>query len=163
LISSAAHPEDRPVIRRKFFGLQNVGSLWGSFEFEAASRNPGSPNCDHYHAVPLSDGHHVLFIDPVSGKLALGCDAPLGGPTKLLRKAMFIPPNDNTVPSLYSAATDISQGVRVVVTYNESIMLYSVPPDVIQLSYMEQKVERSEIHNLYTHSADMRQRNHWLN
>ncbi|KAI2483010.1 F-box [Pyrenophora tritici-repentis] len=163
LISSAAHPEDRPVIRRKFFGLQAVSSLWGSFGFEAASRNPGSPNCDHYHAVPLSDGHHILFIDPVSGRLALGCDAPLGGPTKLLRKLMFISPDNNAVPRLYSAATDLSQGVRIVVTYEDSIMLYSVPPDMLRLSHEEQKTERSELSSVSSHSANERQRNHWLN
>ena len=104
-----------------------------------------------------------MFIDPISGRLALGCDAPLGGPTKLLRKVMFISPEGNAVPRLYSAANDLSQGVRVVVTYNDSIVLYSVPPDMIRLSHMEQKAERSEVHDASSHSTNGRPRNHWLN
>jgi len=89
----------------------------------------------------LSDGHHVLFIDPPSGKLALGCDAPLGGPTKLIRKVIFTPPAIDTVPTLYTAAADLSQGARVVVAYGDVVMLYSVPPDLIVLSQTEQKAE----------------------
>ncbi|KAF1832908.1 DUF221-domain-containing protein [Decorospora gaudefroyi] len=129
LISSAAQPEDRPAIRRKLFGRPTVSSMWASLGFESASQSPVSLSCDHYRAIPLSDGYHVLFIDPASGRLTLGCDAPLGGPTKLLRKIMFIPPEHTTMPRLYSATADLSEGVRVVVAYGESIMLYSVPPD----------------------------------
>ncbi|KAF2134228.1 DUF221-domain-containing protein [Dothidotthia symphoricarpi CBS 119687] len=140
LISSAAHPDDRPAIsRRFFFGRPTVSSFWGSFGFESNSRR--SPSCDHYHAIPLSDGHHVLFVDPPTGKLSLGCDAPLGGPTKLLRKVLFIPPEEKAVPRTYIAAADMSWGARVVVVYGDTIMLYSVPPDVCKLSQLEQKAE----------------------
>ncbi|KAF1942685.1 hypothetical protein EJ02DRAFT_344890 [Clathrospora elynae] len=164
LISSAAHPEDRPAISRKFFfGRPTVSSFWGSFGFESASRRPGSPSCDHYHAIPLSDGHHVLFIDPAGSRLTLGCDAPLGGPTKLLRKVVFIPPEDKAVPRIYSAAADLSQGVRVVVAYGDSIMLYSVPPDVCGLSRLEQKAESWDIYNAPPFSTEGRKRDHWLN
>jgi hypothetical protein len=70
---------------------------------------PRAGQSDHFHAVPLSDGHHVLFLDPETGSLCLGSDAPLGsvfnfvgfchltqlmffsGPTKLLRKIWLIP------------------------------------------------------------------------
>lgn len=87
LISIAAHPSDRPSICRRFFSSRPTLSLfWRSFGFE--NRGPsyasGAANCDHYRAVPLSDGYHVLFTDPASSKLFLGSDAPLGGPTKLL-------------------------------------------------------------------------------
>ncbi|CAN9430744.1 unnamed protein product [Alternaria alternata] len=163
LISSAAHPEDRPAISRKFFGRPTMSAFWGSFGFESASYQPGSPNCDHYHAVPLSDGYHILFIDPANGLLTLGCDAPLGGPTKLLRKITFIPPEKYMVPRLYIAAADLSQGVRVVVTYGETLVLYSVPPDVIQLSQMEQNVKSWESYIASMNLTLRHQRDHWLN
>jgi hypothetical protein len=164
LISSAAHPHDRPSIRRRFFlNRPKITSFWGSFKFESLSRGTGSPSCDHYHAVPLSDGHHVLFIEPASGKLALGCDAPLGGPTKLLRKAIFFPPEENVVPRLYTAAADLAWGARVVVVYGDTIMLYSIPPDIITLSQLEQKAESSDIYTVPPLSSEGRAKNHWLN
>jgi hypothetical protein len=164
LISSAAHPHDRPSIRRRFFlSRPKISSFWGSFGFESISRGTGSPSCDHYHAVPLSDGHHVLFVEPASGKLALGCDAPLGGPTKLLRKAIFFPPEENVVPRLYTAAADLAWGARVVVVYGDTIMLYSIPPDMITLSQLEQKAESSDIYTVPPLSYEGRAKNHWLN
>ena len=140
-----------------------MASFWGPFGFESATHRPGSPSCDHYHALPLSDGYHVLFIDPVNGLLTLGCDAPLGGPTKLLRKITFTPPDQNAVPRLYSAAADFSQGVRVVVTYGDNLLLYSVPPDVIRLSQMEQNAKSWDAYNASTAVPLGYKRNHWLN
>ena len=106
-------------------------------------------DCDHYRAIPLSDGTHVLFLDPETQYLCLGSDAPLGGPTKLLRKVTFLPPelsqsefvdhhggSDFSVGSSgkllsYTAGQDLRWGIRVVAAYGDgSIMLYSVPPDV---------------------------------
>jgi hypothetical protein len=103
-----------------------------------------SRECDHYHAVPLSDGHHVLFIDPSNGKLILGCDAPLGGPTKLLRKIVLISPEKEPVPRLYTAAADLSHGARIVVLYGETVMLYSVPPAILDFSQTKQKGDNSD-------------------
>jgi hypothetical protein len=157
LISSAAHPGDRPAIRRKFFlSRPLLNSFWGSIGFDTTSRRSG---CDHYHAVPLSDGHHILFIDPGSNRLVLGCDAPLGGPTKLLRKVIFVPLEENAVPRLYTAAADLSHGAYVVVSYGETIVLYSIPPDVITFSQMERKAQSSDA---YT-SKEGLSKNHWLN
>ncbi|RAR12752.1 DUF221-domain-containing protein [Stemphylium lycopersici] len=163
LISSAAHPGDRPAIASKLFGRPSLSAFWGSFGFESASHRPGSPGCDHYHAVPLSDGHHILFIDPSSDRLALGCDAPLGGPTKLLRKVLFVPPEQNATPKLYSAAADLSQGIRVAVTYGDIIMVYSIPPDVCRLSRLEEKAKSWCEYNPPTNSTSSRHRDHWLN
>jgi hypothetical protein len=140
-----------------------MSAFWGSFGFESTSNRPGSPSCDHYHAIPLSDGYHVLFIDPANGLLKLGCDAPLGRPTKLLRKITFVPPEQNMVPRLYSAAADLSQGVRIVVTYGDSLVLYGIPPDVIRLSQMEQNAKSWDAYNASTNPTLRRQRNHWLN
>ncbi|KAF2031781.1 DUF221-domain-containing protein [Setomelanomma holmii] len=164
LISSAAHPNDRPALRRNlFFSKPTYASFWGSFGFESTSRTSGIPGCDHYHAVPLSDGRHILFLDPSNDRLTLGCDAPLGGPTKLLRKIVFIPSGNTQVPRLYSAAADLSEGARIVVAFGETIMLYSVPPEVIRLSQMEQKAESWDVYTAPPFSSEGRSENHWLN
>ncbi|KAF2876547.1 hypothetical protein BDV95DRAFT_229170 [Massariosphaeria phaeospora] len=160
LISSAAHPNDRPGICRKFFGRPTLYSSWG---FERNSHRPSSSSCDHYHAIPLSDGHHVLFIDPPTGSLSLGCDAPLGGPTKLLRKVMFIPPENGQVPRLYKAASDLTWGARIVVVFGDSIVLYSIPPDVLALSRLEQKAESWGVYTAPPFSSEGRNKDHWLN
>ncbi|KAG0639163.1 hypothetical protein HOY80DRAFT_1001223 [Tuber brumale] len=71
LISSAVHPRDMSPLTRHF----GVGpdSLAFSDIWE-----PRAGQSDHFQAVPLSDGYHILFIDPESGGLCLGSDAPLG-------------------------------------------------------------------------------------
>ncbi|KAF9692316.1 hypothetical protein EKO04_009402 [Ascochyta lentis] len=161
LISSAAHPSHRPAISRRLFNNPTKSSFWGSFGFESRSRHP--PNCDHYHAIPLSDGHHVLFIDPSDNRLALGCDAPLGGPTKLLRKIIFNPPGEKIVPRIYTAAADMSSGARIVAVYENTVMLYSIPPDVLSLSRLEQAAESWDVYNAPSSSSAERHQDHWLN
>lgn len=87
-------------------------------------------DADHYRAVPLSDGH-ILFTDPESGHLYLGSDKP-GGPTKLQREFVFPPPNGQPAgraPDCYAAGHDMRWGVRIVVAYGPTIMLYNLPPD----------------------------------
>jgi hypothetical protein len=138
-------------------------TFWGSLGFDSGARRPGQPHCDHYRAIPLSDGHHVLFIDPPSGRLALGCDAPLGGPTKLIRKVVFVPPNDNAIPRLYAAAADLSQGACVVIAYGDTIMLYSIPSDVIVLSQTEQNAATWDVYTSPPFSTEGRSKDHWLN
>ncbi|KAI9700584.1 MAG: hypothetical protein M1820_006738 [Bogoriella megaspora] len=61
------------------------------------SRRP-KPKFDHYRAVPLSDGQHMLFTDPPTGLLCLGCDSP-SGHMKLLRKLILVPPFPQTSDS----------------------------------------------------------------
>ncbi|PSN60599.1 hypothetical protein BS50DRAFT_579124 [Corynespora cassiicola Philippines] len=164
LISSAAHPDDRPAICRKFcVGRPAMSAFWGNLGFENCSRPLGSSSCDHYHAVPLSDGHHVLFMDPQSDMLFLGCDAPLGGPTKLLRKIKFIPPRQGMVPRLYTAAADLTWGARVVVVFGDTVLFYSVPPDICNLSRLEQKAESWDLYSTPPFSTEGRDENHWLN
>ena len=104
-------------------------------------------DCDHYQAVPLSDGTHILFTDPQSALLCLGSDAPLGGPTKLLRKVIFKIPGERSFadyplnpdqintprPVAYNAAPNLEWGVRVVVAYdNGSVVFYNVPADIFE-------------------------------
>lgn len=161
LISSAAHPQDRPAISRKLFNNPTIGSFWGSLGFESRSRQAQS--CDHYHAVPLSDGHHVLFIDPSNDRLTLGCDAPFGGPSKLLRKVVFNPPGEQVVPRIYRAAADMSSGAQIAVVYGDTVMLYSLPVEVLDLSRLEQAAESWEVYSAPPFSPAGRHRDHWLN
>jgi hypothetical protein len=76
---------------------------------------------------------------------------------------MFIPPVTDAKPRLYNAAADLSHGVRVVVAFGDSIMLYSVPPDVCLLSQTEQKAKSWDVYNEPPYSTNGRQRDHWLN
>lgn len=161
LISSAAGipaaAEDRG--RWGARGMQRLFASLAGWPFQSASasvpsvglgeerlrdREPGllrTVDCDHYRAVPLSDGYHMLFTDPVSGKLCLGSDAPLGGPTKLLRKVVFqfqapivegLDAGRKVSPGAYAAGADLRWGVRVVAAYGESIVLFCVPGDVFE-------------------------------
>lgn len=97
---------------------------------ERDGHGDGRGDSDHFQARPLSDGYHILFTDPTTGTLCLGSDAPLGGPTKLLRKMIFHGPRDGAVPTVYAAGTDLRWGVRVAVGYGERLWVFSVPPDV---------------------------------
>jgi hypothetical protein len=137
-----------------------LSSFWGSIGFESTSNRRG---CDHYHAVPLSDGHHVLFIDPLTDKLILGCDAPIGGPVKLLRKMVFVPPDDKAMPRLYAAAADLSNGAIIVAVYGDAIMLYNVPPDIVLYSRAEQEGDNTDRDDLNLSAVSAKSVNHWLN
>ncbi|EXJ96010.1 hypothetical protein A1O1_01136 [Capronia coronata CBS 617.96] len=94
-------------------------------------------DCDHFRAVPISDGCHLLFTDPLTGLLCLGSDAPFGGPTKLTRKVVFVPPTiqkeQRSPPLLYSAGQALEWGLRVVAFHADGcVVLYSVPADILQ-------------------------------
>ncbi|KAA6412168.1 MAG: hypothetical protein FRX48_04319 [Lasallia pustulata] len=102
----------------------------GAWEVGLEAGARGAVESDHFQARPLSDGYHVLFTDPGTGLLCLGSDAPLGGPTKLLRKVVFLGPRGGGVPRLYAAGRELRWGVRVAVAYGERLWVFSVPPDV---------------------------------
>ena len=128
--------------------------FFGNMPFPAPSGDPDTPSdgeqspgadgvqgilrtvdCDHFHAIPVSDGTHLIFTDPASGLLCLGSDAPLGGPTKLLRKVLFVPPagegERSSLPLRYAVGRALDWGLRVMVVYdNSQIVLYSMPSDV---------------------------------
>jgi hypothetical protein len=104
--------------------LRLISSAGGAAEFVDA---------DHYRAVPLSDGH-ILFTDPESGHLYLGSDQP-GGPTKLQREFVFLPPSEQgagKAADCYAAGHELRWGVRIVVAYGRTVMLYNLPPDDFQ-------------------------------
>jgi hypothetical protein len=157
LVSSQGLPGERPPIAKRFSGrkmgnafmqMQRAGrphpdssdSMFLGADAESQSRSRLRGGSDHYRAVPLSDGYHLLFTDPASGVLCLGNDAPMGGPTKLLRKLWFsgpqgVQPGDAS-PVCYTSASDLRWGVRVVAAYGtgeeQSIWLFSVPPEVFR-------------------------------
>ncbi|OAL06826.1 hypothetical protein IQ06DRAFT_204093, partial [Phaeosphaeriaceae sp. SRC1lsM3a] len=157
LISSTAHPGDRPTIRRKFFPSQPTSGFYcGDYDSGSTARHA----CDHYHAMPLSDGLHVLFVDSREDMLVFGCDAPVGGPTKLLRKVFLIPPKQDSVPLLFTAAVDLEHGARIVAVYGETIMLYSIASDIIVDSQKEQENISAAQTAVFAHN---RTRDHWSN
>jgi len=160
LISSAARPGERPAIAEGPFGTRLKSSpFWERFPVLLGQFNDspdtdliqgslgrlrgdagrssltGRMDCsDHYRAIPLSDGYHILFTDPRTGLLCLGSDAPVGGPTKLLRKIWFQGPKGLGSPIAYCAGADLSCGVRIVAAFGngteQAIWLFSVPGDV---------------------------------
>ncbi len=138
LISSAAHPNDKPAMHHHFYPPQTISHVtWGHLRHTSHSAGvQASSDCDHYRAVPLSDGSHVLFTDPATGMLCIGNDAPIGGPTKLFRKIMMVGPEE-CVPSVYAAGSDLRWGVRVVAGYGDRVYLFSIPPDVFRDSKLE--------------------------
>ncbi|TVY15076.1 hypothetical protein LARI1_G006132 [Lachnellula arida] len=160
LISSTAKPSERPAIRERAFGggpqsspfwsragghanildsglAYESGDLLTSIRSDSPftrSRTGRLDFSDHYRAVPLSDGYHILFTDPATDLLCMGTDAPVGGPTKLLRKIWFDGPEGQGSPTVYACGSDLSLGVRVVAAFGsgdeQSVWLFSVPADI---------------------------------
>lgn len=94
-------------------------------------------DCDHFRAVPISDGSHLLFTDPTGGLLCLGSDAPIGGPSKLTRKIAFTPDahlsRRPTTPLCYAAGKALEWGLRIVAAYDDGrLVLYNVPSDLMR-------------------------------
>ncbi|KAI9697624.1 MAG: hypothetical protein M1836_004574 [Candelina mexicana] len=142
LISSAARPQERPAISKRFFGESGRGGegFWSNILYSSGAASEaglvGASASDHYRAIPLSDGYHVVFTDPGSGCVCIGSDAPVGGPTKLIRKIMFLGPNAEegregvAWPGCYAVGRELRWGVRVVVCFGEEVWLFCVPGDV---------------------------------
>lgn len=160
LISSAARPGERAAISQRIVGGTTRNSPYWERHAHAMRAQESDPefgsdprlisrtriatrsrafagriDCsDHYRAVPLSDGYHVLFTDPATGLLCLGSDAPVGGPTKLLRKIWFQGPEGKGSPIVYTGSIDAASGVRVVAAYGsgleQRVWFFSVPGDV---------------------------------
>lgn len=131
LLSSASHPKvtSPSTSATRYCGEEDISSPSAT---DYAWR--GSGWCDHYRAVPISDGWNVLFTDPVEGNLCLGKDAPRGaGLTELTRRFVFSGPSElgaAVLPRSYGAGRELRWGVRVAVGYGEAIWLFVVPPDV---------------------------------
>ena len=153
LISSACHPKEKEGLGGRFFPSTST-NVAGP---QSMTWDQGLPDpnawvyawrggwCDHYRAVPISDGWNILFTDPDGGSLCLGTDAPPGlGATKLTRRFVFKGPSEsgeNLVPRIYAAGRELRWGVRVAVAYGEAIWLFVVPPDVF-FAYQQKTLER---------------------
>ncbi len=143
LISSACHPREKDGLGGRFFpstdtiAASHHGMTWDEGLSDPSARDNawrGSGWCDHYRALPISDGWNILFTNPAEGHVSLGTDAPPGaGVTKLTRRFIFTGPSETgnpVVPRVYAAGGELRWGVRVVVGYGEAIWLFVVPPDV---------------------------------
>ncbi|CAD6441479.1 b7a490ab-2979-4a99-a354-5d14c3ed9e85 [Sclerotinia trifoliorum] len=192
LISSAASPSECAAVHERAYGRRPRGaSFWqrigwngsqgdnseemehaqqilapvGRFRSDSGRRVDHS---DHYRAVPLSDGYHILFTDPSTGALCLGSDAPVGGPTKLLRKVWFQGPEGRGSPTVYAGGSDLRWGVRVVAAFGscteQSIWMFSVPGDVFNAAQSSPNLlESSVVHkrNISKNSKNMQWLDWW--
>ena len=111
----------------------------------------GDKRCDHYRAVPMSDGRNILFTDPEKGDLCLGYDGPPGvGAAKLVRRYILVGPKDAEgkamVPRAYKSGTELRWGTRVVVGYGERVWLFVIPPDRFAEGQEQTQSEREQQH-----------------
>lgn len=141
LISSACHPKEKEGLQGRFFPgnaeARHHGMSWDEgitdpLAWDNAWRGNGW--CDHYRAVPVSDGWTILFTDPEEGTLSLGSDAPPGaGATKLVRRFVLTGPTEEdggaVVPRVYTSGGELRWGLRVVAGYGEAVWLFVIPPD----------------------------------
>ncbi|KAI9674451.1 MAG: hypothetical protein M1817_001789 [Caeruleum heppii] len=136
LISSAAHPYT--LQRNQAPAMAASDSLSSRFFADTSIRRANVHfSSDHYHAMPIRDGYHILFTDPNSGLLCIGSDAPAGGPTKLIRKMYFVGPRDS-IPLVYGSGSDLKWGIRIVAGYEDDrLFLFNVPPDVFNASRVQ--------------------------
>ncbi|KAL6237181.1 hypothetical protein BDW75DRAFT_92712 [Aspergillus navahoensis] len=104
--------------------------------------------CHHYRAVPVNDGVHILFVEPRSGYLCVGSDAPLDGPTCLTRALFCVPPfgynapdgsQDAPLPTVFASGSDLNWGLRIVAAYGDRLVFYSVPLDVFNVLKKERE------------------------
>ena len=156
LISSACHPKEKEGLVSRFFpgtsasAARNHGMTWDEGLSDPGAWDQvwrGSGWCDHYRAVPVSDGWNVLFTDPMEGSLCLGTDSPPGvGATKLTRRFIFTGPKEleaTVIPRVYAAGSELRWGVRVAVGYGEAIWLFVLPSDVY-FGPQDKTVERQD-------------------
>lgn len=108
LVSSAAHPEERVGTHKYYFGQPRARASLGGFFSQPEFTTYANFYDDHYRAVPLSDGHHILFTDPATRMLSIGCDAFMGHTNRLSRKFVFLPPKGADLPRVYAVARDLS-------------------------------------------------------
>ncbi|KAH9242291.1 hypothetical protein K456DRAFT_1905194 [Colletotrichum gloeosporioides 23] len=120
----------------------------GAREHNLQSWSGSAESWVNTHAVPLSDGSHVLFTDPRSETLCLGADAPRDSTARFQWKARFRPPvvATSSAPTVYAASTDLRHGVRVVAVFptthtaeessqeaeKQLVVCYTIPPDVFR-------------------------------
>lgn len=140
LISSpGSAPAGAQSTSSEVVGIRPSSGTW--FTLTPAWRTiPAKHNEGHCRAVPLSDGHHLLFSDEATGAVCLGADMPVGSAEKISRKFILEPPDGHSgSPTLYAAAPNLDNGVRLAVAYCNNIILYSVPIDALRYSIAQQE------------------------
>ncbi|RMD44348.1 hypothetical protein DV735_g815, partial [Chaetothyriales sp. CBS 134920] len=84
------------------------------------------------------DGFHLLYTDPTTRLLYIGSDAPLGGPTNLIRKVAFVPPathsdEEGQYMFCYAAGHALNWGVTIVAAHLDGrLVLYHLPSDLFE-------------------------------
>ncbi|KAK1093904.1 hypothetical protein LTR48_001403 [Friedmanniomyces endolithicus] len=107
--------------------MTQVGNIrpWPGTWFTLAGRFRSAASngiAGHCRAVPLSDGHHMMFTDEETGRFVLE------------------PPPGNCSPyALYAAASNLESGARIAVAYDDDVVLYSVPIDALRYSTAQQE------------------------
>ena len=142
----AAHKRRQSLTRLFFGNLPFPTSASSSSRWPRSSTRAQSDevqgvlrtvDCDHFRAIPVSDGSHVIFTDPANGLLCLGSDAPFGEPTKLIRKVVFAPPphpeGSQCSPVRYTAGKALQWGLRIIAAYDDGqVVLYNIPADLFK-------------------------------
>lgn len=152
VLSSAVHPSKQTDVLAKFapqvLEQREEEMIWESTNntaFGPSKEGKTSDEPDHYHAIPLSDGYHVLYTDPVTGEVCLGLERPhaVASSSRFTKRVIFSTPHtaeyDRTgVPECYAAAVELSWGIRVAVGYTDGgLWLFSVPRDMFLASHNE--------------------------
>ncbi|KAF8472857.1 hypothetical protein BDZ91DRAFT_635142, partial [Kalaharituber pfeilii] len=173
LISSAVHPEEPSPLGRRFGYKTGSFGPWRAWEFSLL----GAAQNDHYMAVPVGDGIHVIFTDPIDGFVYVGGDAPvskhLNLPSASLRysssglrsvsKDCWVSIEDNLYnensttiadqtlqhsvdtkfpprPRVYAAGKDLRYGIRVAVGYQDWLVFYTIPTEIVNQGTNEEKL-----------------------
>lgn len=144
LVSSALHPVHERERLRVELNYENLAEeseerpLSGMLTCIASSGVNIVSDGDHYHAVPLVDGIHFLFIDPRSSMLCFGADHTNIAPRRLIRKVALVSPTRNVVPHIFASSPNLNEGPLIVAAYRDTIVAFRIPSDVYAYSQREQ-------------------------
>ncbi|KAL8745399.1 MAG: hypothetical protein Q9190_002453 [Brigantiaea leucoxantha] len=119
-------------------------------------------SCRFVGGMPLSDGHHVLYIDPVIKTLCLGTGLRHGfGSRKPVKVAEMVQPSackcvdesedceNFQLPSVYKVSAELRWGARIVAAFGEKVWLFCVPPDLLVEPPLEEDDSAVEIERYF--------------
>ena len=154
LASSVAHPSEQLGLLSRYAPQmlesrqdEMVWECTSNMAFDRSEEARTDDKPDHYRAIPLSDGYHILFTDPATNQVCLGCERPdrEAHESKFVKRVVLRTlreegSNTTALPTCYAAAAELSWGVRVVVGYeNGSLWFFSIPRDTFLASRSEGK------------------------
>ncbi|KAJ5093096.1 hypothetical protein N7456_008957 [Penicillium angulare] len=120
-------------------------------------------HCHHYRAIPINDGYHIASVEPRTGLLCIGSDTPIGGPTSYARAFICVPPFDKDLssetaaahtPTAFAVASDLRWGLRVVASYGDRVVLYSIPLDIFNMVCKEREAQGNDIMGSSNHAQE---------